>query len=108
MIKTQVSQAFNDYRLDKYLCQKFDISFAVAQKIIREKKIKINGQKLSNCERIYLDDKIEIFANLIDKEKELIQAELSLINSTASYNIAQAELAYNMGIIDVKNILGTI
>jgi 23S rRNA pseudouridine955/2504/2580 synthase len=67
MIKTQVNQAFNNYRLDKYLCQRFDISFAVAQKIIREKKIKINGQKISNCERIYLDDKIEIFANLIGR-----------------------------------------
>jgi len=67
-----------------------------------------SAQEAVRLSKIRYQNGLEIFANLIDKEKELIQAELSLINSTASYNIAQAELAYNMGIIDVKNILGTI
>jgi len=67
-----------------------------------------SAQEAVRLSKIRYQNGLEIFANLIDKEKELIQAELSLINSTANYNIAQAQLAYNMGIIDVKNILGTI
>lgn len=51
---------------------------------------------------------LEVFTNLLEKERDLTAAELNLINSTANYNIAQAELAYNMGVIDIKNILGTI
>lgn len=66
------------------------------------------AQEAVRLSKIRYQNGLEIFANLIEKEKELIQAELSLINSTASYNVAQAELAYNMGIIEVKNILGTI
>jgi outer membrane protein TolC len=51
---------------------------------------------------------LEIFANLLEKERDLTMAELSLISSTANYNISQAQLAYNMGVIDIKNILGNI
>jgi outer membrane protein TolC len=67
-----------------------------------------SAQEAVRLSKIRYQNGLEIFANLIEKEKELIQAELSLINSTANYNVAQAELAYNMGIIEVKNILGTI
>lgn len=51
---------------------------------------------------------LEIFSNLLEKERDLTAAELNLITSTANYNIAQAQLAYNMGVIDIKNILGNI
>jgi OMF family outer membrane factor len=67
-----------------------------------------SAQEAVRLSKLRYQNGLEIFANLIDKEKELIQAELSLINSTSNYNIAQAQLAYNMGIIQVENILGTI
>ncbi len=48
---------------------------------------------------------LEIFNNLIEKEVELTKAELNLLNSIASYNNAQADLAYYMGAINVDMIL---
>ena len=40
-----VNQDLASLRIDKLLCKKFDISFSLAQKLIREKKIKINDKK---------------------------------------------------------------
>lgn len=60
----QVNQDFENYRLDKLLCEKFDISFALAQKLIREKKIKVNGFKADYSQRVAVGDQIEIFNNL--------------------------------------------
>jgi 23S rRNA pseudouridine955/2504/2580 synthase len=51
-------------RLDKFLCKKFDISFGLAQKIIREKKIKVNGLRVDASYKTLEADQIEIFADL--------------------------------------------
>ena len=60
----QINQDFENYRLDKLLCEKFDISFALAQKLIREKKVKVNGFKPDYSQRVTAGDQIEIFSNL--------------------------------------------
>jgi 23S rRNA pseudouridine955/2504/2580 synthase len=69
-----------DIRLDKLLCKKFDISFGLAQKIIREKKIKVNGKRVDSAYKTQDQDQIEIFVNLgerFDKpaQKPTISAE---------------------------------
>ncbi len=59
-------------RLDKFLCKKFDISFGLAQKLIREKKVKLNDAKCDAAYKIQVQDKIEILINLkprFEKEK---------------------------------------
>lgn len=53
-----------DLRIDKHLCQKFDISFALAQKLIRQKKVKLNGAKVDPSHKIAKNDKIELFVDL--------------------------------------------
>ncbi len=53
-----------DIRLDKFLCQKFDISFGLSQKIIREKKVKVNSKKVDAAYKIKASDRIEIFTDL--------------------------------------------
>lgn len=51
-------------RIDKFLCHKFDISFALAQKLIREKKVKINNGKALINQKIQIGDNILILENL--------------------------------------------
>ncbi len=77
MILIQVNQEFAGLRLDKFICRKFDISFGLAQKIIREKKVKVNGNRVDAAYKTQLSDQVEIFANLakrfeIHKKKPII------------------------------------
>lgn len=51
-------------RLDRFLCQKFDISFALAQKIIRQKKVKVNDKRVNANYRVEEGDDIRIFEKL--------------------------------------------
>jgi 23S rRNA pseudouridine955/2504/2580 synthase len=60
----QVNQEFENLRLDKFLCKKFDISFGLAQKVIREKKIKVNSTRVDAAYKTKIGDQIEIFAEL--------------------------------------------
>ena len=46
MALIQINQDLVGLRLDRFLCKKFDISFGLAQKVIREKKIKVNGVRV--------------------------------------------------------------
>lgn len=77
MYSTQINQEFVGIRLDKFLCQKFDISFGLAQKLTREKKVKINNKRVDASYKLQLADQIEIFADLknrtqLTKEKPKI------------------------------------
>ncbi len=64
MLLIQINQELEGIRLDKFLCQKFDISFALAQKLIREKKVKVNQKKPDSSYRIKSEDQIQIFSDL--------------------------------------------
>ena len=64
MALVQVNQEFENLRLDKFLCKKFDISFGLAQKVIREKKIKVNSTRVDAAYKTKIGDQIEIFAEL--------------------------------------------
>lgn len=80
MIALQVNQDLTGLRLDKLLCKKFDLSFAVAQKLIRGKKVKVNGVRVDASYKTEEQDQIEIFADLKNrleskKTKPQISAE---------------------------------
>jgi 23S rRNA pseudouridine955/2504/2580 synthase len=73
-----VNAADENLRLDKFLCKKFDISFGLAQKLIREKKVKLNNAKCDASYKIQVQDKIEISIDLkarFEKEKTKISDE---------------------------------
>lgn len=73
MILLEVEAAFENLRLDKFLCKQFDISFGIAQKTIRAKKVKVNGARVDGAYKIEEGDQIEIFADLktrIHREKQ--------------------------------------
>lgn len=60
----QITPDLVGFRLDKLLCKKFDISFPLAQKLIREKKVKVNGSKIDAAYKIMEEDEVEIFTDL--------------------------------------------
>lgn len=60
----QINQEFAGFRLDKFLCKEFDISFALAQKLMRQKKVKVNGGKVEMSYKLADADQIEIFSDL--------------------------------------------
>ena len=51
-------------RIDKFLCKEFDISFGGVQKLIREKKIKINHQKCDASYKLQDQDQLLILKTL--------------------------------------------
>lgn len=67
-------------RLDKFLCKKYDISFGLAQKLIREKKVKVNGKRVDAAYKVEDGDQIEVFSDLAkrienSKQKKKISAD---------------------------------
>jgi 23S rRNA pseudouridine955/2504/2580 synthase len=67
-------------RLDKFLCKKYDISFGLAQKLIREKKVKVNGKRVDAAYKIEDGDQVEVFGDLAKriehpKQKKKISTE---------------------------------
>jgi len=73
MIIIQVNSELAGLRLDKYLCKKYDISFGVAQKVIREKKIKVNGVRVDAAYKTQEADQIEIFSDLTNRQHRIKQ-----------------------------------
>jgi 23S rRNA pseudouridine955/2504/2580 synthase len=69
MALIQVNPDMAGLRLDKFLCKKFDISFGLAQKVIREKKIKVNGARTDAAYKTEDGDQIEIFTDLQNRTK---------------------------------------
>jgi 23S rRNA pseudouridine955/2504/2580 synthase len=74
----QINQAFDGLRLDKFLCKKFDISFGLSQKIIREKKIKVNGIRVDAAHKVQDADQVEIFFDLQNRtQKAKVKPKIS-------------------------------
>lgn len=69
----QITPEFANIRLDKFLCKKFDISFGLAQKVIREKKVKVNGKKVDASHKTHEGDQIEIFTDLEKRDVDAVK-----------------------------------
>ncbi len=69
MLLSKIKKELFGLRLDKFLCREFDISFALSQKIIREKKVKVNGARVDPSYKISEEDQIEIFSNLKSRQQ---------------------------------------
>jgi 23S rRNA pseudouridine955/2504/2580 synthase len=98
MIPIQVNQESAGLRIDKFLCQEFDISFGIAQKIIRGKKVKVNGTRVDASYRIEDSDQIEIFSDLKKrlensekKERKKQSVSKEKIKEFASWKIFEDE-----------------
>ena len=69
----QITPEFANIRLDKFLCKKFDISFGLAQKVIRGKKVKVNGKKVDASHKTHEGDQIEIFTDLEKRDVDAVK-----------------------------------
>jgi len=70
MKKLSVNHDLVGIRLDKFLL-KHNISFALAQKLIRQKQIKVNDKKVPAAHRLCLGDNVEIYADLLSSTPNL-------------------------------------
>ncbi len=94
MASFQVNQEFASFRLDKFLCKKFDISFALAQKLIREKKVKVNSERQDAAYRLELEDEVKVFSDLenrIFRKKQKPKISEKKIAEFWSYKIFEDE-----------------
>lgn len=64
MPQVTVTKDFTSLRLDKFLCQKFDISFGLAQKLVREKKVRVNSARVDASYKTEHADEINVFAEI--------------------------------------------
>jgi len=90
----QINQEFVGFRLDKFLCKKFDISYSLAQKVIREKKIKVNGIRPDAAYKVQDSDQVEIFADLENRpenQKKSVQISKNKMKSFDSWIIFEDE-----------------
>ena len=102
-----ITQDFVGLRLDKFLCKKFDISFGLAQKIIREKKVKVNEERVAADYRMEEQDQVDVFFNLENRTHHAPKkAEISKekMKKFSSYIIFEDE---NMVAIDKPSGLAT-
>ncbi|MBL6664760.1 MAG: RluA family pseudouridine synthase [Rickettsiales bacterium] len=68
-----------DKRLDKFLCEKFDVSFGLAQKMVRQKKVKVNAVRVDANYKLVLGDEVTLFTDLVDRVvKQTKKAFLSI------------------------------
>jgi 23S rRNA pseudouridine955/2504/2580 synthase len=103
----QVNQDLINLRLDKFLCKKFDISFGLAQKIIREKKIRVNDARVDAAYKTQAGDQVEIFAELKKRfatDKKTAQVSGEKLKKFSSWIIFEDE---NLIAIDKPSGLAT-
>ena len=90
----QINQDFVGLRLDKFLCQNFDIPFGLAQKLIREKKVKVNGVRVDAAYKTEDADQVEVFSDLkprLNTEKKKPQVSAQKIKNFLATIIYQDE-----------------
>jgi 23S rRNA pseudouridine955/2504/2580 synthase len=107
MALIQTNQDLVGLRLDKFLCKKFDISFGLAQKVIREKKIKVNGVRVDSSYKVEAADQIEVFTDLQNRReplKKTVRISKNKMREFASWIIFEDE---NLIAIDKPSGLAT-
>lgn len=78
----EVSEDCAGLRLDKFLCYQFDIAFSLAQKLVREKKIKVNGGRVAASYRVDEGDVVKVFSDLkkrflVKKKKKISEQKIT-------------------------------
>ncbi len=77
-----IDEKYQNLRLDKALCRILDVSFALSQKIIRQKKVKINGKNCQASHKLEQGDLLEIWYEL----------DLRKISATKKSNLTKAQI----------------
>jgi len=68
-IDIEITSLEDNLRIDKFLCKKFSITFSLAQKLLREKKITVNQNIIKNSIKLRFKDKITINDDIISANK---------------------------------------
>lgn len=93
-IEKQLRTSFINYQRSKSLVDASHKEYLAAKEALRLSKLRYeNG--------------LEVFANLIDREASMTEAELNMIQAIADFNLSQVQLAYDMGTINAEDILAS-
>ena len=91
-IEKDLRLAFINYQKSKSFMDAASREVLAAQEALRLSKLRYqNG--------------LEILTNVLKQEADFSSAETKLINSTVDYNLAQATLAFHMGIISIDSLI---
>ena len=94
-------------RIEKELRMAF-LDFEKSKSLLHasEKELIASRESLKLARLRYKNGR-EILARVLEKETELADAEVKMIDSIANYNLAQANIAYLMGSISIADLLKT-
>lgn len=68
-IDIEITSLEDNLRIDKFLCKKFSITFSLAQKLLREKKIAVNQNITTKSIKLKFKDKITINDDALSANK---------------------------------------
>ncbi len=84
-------------RVDKFLIEKLEISFSLAQKFVREGKVKVNNKKVKPNYRLLICDKVFIYGDLKNRTK--------IEKNRANVSRQQIEKFFSYIIFEDENII---
>jgi outer membrane protein len=103
--KSQLEYLREVQRIEKAL-RKAYLSYQTAKSLIQAtEKEYLASEESYRLSQLRYKNGIGIFANLLDREADLNQAQLNLIKATTEFNLSQVRLAYDMGTITTKQII---
>lgn len=94
MITIKIDKNSVDTRIDKLLMQRYEAGFPLMQKLIRSRKVKINGRAINKPVKVDFGDEIEVFADLKLRnvnEKPRLSISQRKIDEFFSYKIYEDE-----------------
>ena len=93
-IEARLRRSYVEYKRTEFNIDTAKVSLAAANEALKLSKIRYENGR-------------EILKDLIDNESQQSIAEIKLIDSIALHNIAQANLAFDLGNFSVENIIGS-
>lgn len=92
-------QEFEDgLRLDKFLAKKCEINYSLAQKLIREKKVRVNGSRASDKSlRVFESDEVRVYAD--------ISARKAVVNSSRDVAESKINRFFERKIYEDENVI---
>ena len=108
--KANVETAELEYKQEKLSIEKAlrrsYLSYQAAKSLVHaSRKQHLAAKEALRLSKLRYENGLEIFANLTQREFELTDAQVNLINAISDYNLSQAKLVFNMGLIDPIKIL---
>ncbi len=103
--KSRLQHEQEKLRTEKELRMAF-LNFEKSKSLLSATEIELTASREAlRLSKLRYENGLEIFANVLEREKYLSEVESKMIDSIAAYNLAQAQLLYLMGTISPDKLL---